>query len=67
MAKQVLHRQVYKSTPFGSGVMNTTYCGRVRNNQDYNVALEGEEVTCHFCKKAISQRGEPKQYNEKTA
>lgn len=59
---KVLHRQVYKQGPFG-GTINTTYCGRVRSGQDYNVALEGEEVTCFFCKAKISERGEPKQFN----
>ena len=55
---KVLHRQIYKAGPFG-GTLNTTLCGRVRNDQDYNVALEGEEVTCFFCKKIILERGEP--------
>jgi len=61
--KQVLHRQVYRQGPFG-GTVNTTYCNRVRNGSDYNVAENGEEVTCHFCKLAIEQRGEPKPYVE---
>lgn len=60
---QVLHRQVYKKGPFG-GTINTTYCNRVRNNQDYNVAENGEKVTCKFCQKIISLRGEPVQYKE---
>jgi hypothetical protein len=63
MSKQVSHRQVYRKGPFG-GTINTTYCGRVRNGQDYNVAENGEQVTCHFCKLAIEERGEPIDYKE---
>lgn len=59
-AAQVKHRQVYRPGSFG-GTVNTTYCNRVRSGQDYNVAEDGEEVTCFFCKKAIAERGEPKQ------
>lgn len=55
---RVRHRQIYKPGPFG-GVINTTLCGRVRNEQDYNVAEQGEEVTCSYCRRLIAQHGEP--------
>lgn len=58
---QVKHRHWYKPGPFG-GTLLTTYCGRVRNQQDYNVAEDGQEVTCLFCKKRISEQGEPKHH-----
>lgn len=49
MSRKVLHKQAYKPTPFGDGQINTTLCGRVRNEQDYNVAESDEGVTCKFC------------------
>jgi hypothetical protein len=54
MTKQVKHLQVYKPAAFG-GVVNTTICGRVRNNQDYNVADSREDVTCSYCKQLIKE------------
>lgn len=60
---QVKHRQLCRAGPFG-GVVNTTLCNRVRNQQDYNVAEDGEEVTCSYCRRAIAERGEPIQYQE---
>lgn len=47
MARKVLHKHLYRH--WGTTTINTTVCGRVRNNQDYNVADTDEEVTCKFC------------------
>jgi hypothetical protein len=55
---RVLHRQIYRPGLWG-GIVNTTLCGRVRNGHDYNVAEEGQDVTCSFCRQAIKQQGEP--------
>lgn len=52
--KKVLHKQIYKPTIFGSGEVNTTLCGRVRNLEDYNVAEKDSEITCKFCLRIIN-------------
>lgn len=60
MAKRysVLHKQIYRSGPFG-GLINTTICGRVRNDSaDYNVAVNDGSVTCKFCLSAIKRKKE---------
>lgn len=54
MENKVKHLQIYKPGPFG-GTINTTICGRVRNEQDYNVAEGRADVTCSYCKRIISE------------
>jgi|HubBroStandDraft_3_1064219.scaffolds.fasta_scaffold845768_1 hypothetical protein len=59
MIRKVLHKQIYKPTPFGNGQINTTICGRVRNDTDYNhVADTDAEMTCFFCLKIMADRRE---------
>lgn len=45
---KVLHQHIWSPNSFG-GVTNTTLCRRVRNGGDYNIAENGEAVTCKFC------------------
>lgn len=52
---KVLHKQIYRPTPFGSGQVNTTLCGRVRNGGDYNVADDDHGVTCKFCRRLMPE------------
>lgn len=52
MARKVTHRQIYK--PAFGGIANTTVCGRVRNDTDYNVAEDHEAPTCTYCLRAIA-------------
>ena len=49
----VLHKQIYKRTPFGSGVLNTTLCGRVRFANEMNTAENDEAVTCKLCRRKM--------------
>lgn len=42
------HKQVYKRSPFGNGLVNTTLCGRENKAADWGNKDE-EIVTCKLC------------------
>ena len=49
--REVAHKQLYRPGVFG-GTVNTTLCGRVRQDEDMNV---GKRVTCKLCLRLTSK------------
>lgn len=51
----VTHKQIYRTGFWGSGLVNTTLCGRVHAGREMNVSAADEDVSCKFCQRLLER------------